>query len=153
MNLLAQEIRDSLEDVPESITGIATSKWINSHIFYGDAVTPLGTRGMNRGRCAFVRFYRAGKDFDIQTVQPAGGTVLSNFIVEIVVRPPSVKEQETAWEEAYEIFDSFITSLREKRNWMDLDYNPEQLVVNPTLFVLRASLRVTNSFPCSQPEP
>jgi hypothetical protein len=150
MNLLAQEIKESLEDIPESISGIETNKWTTSHVFYGNS--PLPFRGQSRGRCPFVRYYRLGKDFDIQSVKPAGGTVLSQFSVQFVVNPPSVKSQEDAWDFAYEMFESFITSLREKDNWMDLDYSPQQLIVNPTIFVLDVNLRVTNSFPC-QPAP
>lgn len=148
MNGLVSAIRESLEDIPEAITGIHTMDWVSNHIFYGNSVTPLGTGAMNRGRCPFVRFFRNGKNFDVKSIKPSGGTVQSFFIVEIVIRPPSVKSQDEAWKQGYKIFDNFIADLREKPDWLDLDYRLEQLIINPTLFVVRAMLEVVNSFPC-----
>jgi hypothetical protein len=147
MEQLIADIRESFEDVPEAITGINNLKWTTKHIFYSFNGAPLGTGGKNRGRCPFATFYRANKDFDIKTIKPSGGTVQSTFIIEIAVRPKSIKSQEDAYTQAYSIFDNFIADLREKDNWMDCGYQLEQLQVNPLLFVLRVTLQVANSFP------
>lgn len=146
MNTLLEDIIQSIEQVPDSITGIPNLQWVTSHIFYGNPLGKLGTGGQNRGRCPFVRVFRTGKDFDYQAQSDRGGTVTSNFTIEIVTRQSSVKSQESNWDFAYRIWESIITDLREKDNYMIGDERVLEMQVDPVLFVLQCQITVENTY-------
>ena len=144
MYTMMDDIVTTLENIPSVTTGIS-GDWATNHVFYGDAVTPLGVGGMNRGRCPFVRTYRGSRNF-VQLDDTVSGRVESEIIVDFVVSPPSIKSQEAAWDKAYSIYNSFITTLRTLNNYRVTDTSVEQLVVNPTIFVLRCVISVENSY-------
>lgn len=142
---LIDDIRASLEDVPQSITGVPQIEWVTNHIFYNDS-RAIGTGPMNRGRCPFVRFYRNGKDYSHDSNGPRGGTLFSEFTIEIIVSKPSVKSQEDSYDLAWEIWNSFINDLRTKDNYLIGDDRTLQMQINPLLFVLQCIITVENSF-------
>ena len=142
MNTILEDVKDSLEQVDQSITGINQVEWENNHLFYNESAT-IGTGAMNRGRCPFVRYYRGDKNYEIQSIQDAGGSVDSVINIEIVV---TKVKQEPAWDLAFAIFESFMKDLKNKNNYFDSGFTTQRLEINPMLFMLRATIQVRNSF-------
>lgn len=142
MNTLLEDVKDSLEQVSQSITGINQVDWETNHLFYNESAT-IGTGAMNRGRCPFVRYYRGEKNYELQSIQEAGGSVDSVINVEIVVN--KVK-QEPAWDLAFSIFESFMKDLKNKDNYLDSGFTTQRLEINPMLFMLRVTIQVRNSY-------
>ena len=146
MKTMLDDLIASVQSVPESITGIISSDWNSKHIFYGDAGGMLGVGGQNRGRCPFVRVFRGPRDFNAQTSSSRGGTVTSNFIIEIVVTNQRMQDQEDQWDQAYQIFESIRDDLRGRANYRIGGETVEQLQFNPTIFVLKINFNVENSY-------
>ena len=142
MNTLLTDIIDTLEDITTSVHGVPQGDWVSNHIFYNES-RPIGTGAMNRGRCPFVRVYRNDKNYDIQSIQDAGGSVDSSFVLEIVV---STVNQEPAWDLAFGIFEEFMKDLKNKNNYLDTSFTTDKLQINPMMYMLRVVTQVRNSF-------
>ena len=153
MDTLAEDILTTLEDVPNTIHGIESTRWKTHHLFYNNSGIPLGVGGMNRGRCPFVRFFRGSREFNIQSLESSGGTQTTRFVMEIVTNKKPARDQEGNWDLAYQIWGSFFKELKELPNWRDVQCVHQTLQLDPLCFVLQIELIVINSFPCGEPEP
>lgn len=146
MNTLLEDIIDSLELTPSAITGKDPLTWATSHLFYNESLGILGVGGQNRGRTPFCRIYRGEKNYEIGSINQVGGSVDSQFFIEIVVNPQSIKSQEKAWDQAFAIWESFLVNLKDKNNYFDTSYNTEKLQVSNVMFILRCTLTVRNTW-------
>lgn len=145
MDLILEDILDSIRQVPEVITGVQQADWALNHIFYGGGTT-LGVGGQNRGRCPFVRYFPLIRDYDYRHQQPRGGTVTSSFRIEIVTLSNSVKSQEVNYKVAYNIWDSFIDALRLKNNFMIGNERLLEQRIAPCFFMLQGEFDTENTY-------
>lgn len=136
-----------LVECAEEVTAhnIAQPTWIKHHIFYGNVGT-IGVKGQNRGRCPFVRIYEGLRDYEQQTISTIGGSFNTNYVIEFVVNTKSVSSQFDNFSLAKEMWKEFLAELNTKDNFLDSRQIVEELQVNPSLFVLRATITVRNSY-------
>ena len=146
MNTMLDDLLEACRAVPETASGIVNSRWQSFHVHYGDSGHKLGVGGQNRGRCPFVRLFRGDRTYNAQTASSRGGTVESNFVVEVVVRKQKAQSQKDHWQQAFDIFEEIRDYLRDTNNYRVGGEQIEQLQVSPTLFVLRINFQVENSY-------